>query len=121
MVFSSSYKVLCPFTRDYDNIRSRLHTIEERDKTCIESALHGVNHAVMAEWGNSTACQVIMITDGNTGVGPMSLGHSLNSMHHERDGSPFPLPFPYPGKLNVVCIASQQGKLFSVDFLCLFI
>ncbi|KAH0546122.1 integrator complex subunit 14 [Cotesia glomerata] len=107
VVFSSLYELICPFTRDYDSIRSRLQMIEERDKTCIETALHGVNSVIMSEWGNSTACQVILITDGNPGVGAMSLGHSLKSLHVARE-NPFPLPFPFPGKLSVVCIASQQ-------------
>lgn len=89
--------------------------IEERDKTCIETALHGVNSVIMSEWGNSTACQVILITDGNPGVGAMSLGHSLKSLHVARE-NPFPLPFPFPGKLSVVCIASQQGKFYFIDF-----
>ncbi|XP_063990643.1 integrator complex subunit 14 [Diachasmimorpha longicaudata] len=108
VVFSSTYEMICPFTRDYDMIRSRLQSIEERDKTCIETALHGVNTVVMSEWGNTTACQVILITDGNPGVGPMSLGHSLNNLHLERESNPFPLPFPYPGKLNIICIAAPQ-------------
>ncbi|KAK0096633.1 hypothetical protein PV326_004902 [Microctonus aethiopoides] len=110
VVFSSLYEVICPFTRDYDSIRSRLQLIEERDKTCIETVLHGVNNVIMSEWGNTTACQVILITDGNPGVGPMSLSHSLNSLHVERDSNPFPLPFPYPGKLSIICIASQQAQ-----------
>lgn len=63
----------------------------------------------MAEWGNTTACQVVLITDGNPGVGPMSLADSLNSLNVTRDINLFPLPFPYPGKLSVVCISSQQG------------
>lgn len=100
----------CPFTRDYDSIRAKLQTIEEWDKTCIEGALHGVNNVIMAEWGNTTACQVILITDGNPGVGPMSLGNSLSSLNVTQDVNPFPLPFPYPGKLSIVCIGSQQGK-----------
>ncbi|KOC68059.1 UPF0464 protein C15orf44 like protein [Habropoda laboriosa] len=108
VVFSSLYEVICPFTRDYDSIRSKLQNIEECDKTCIETALHGVNNVIMAEWGNTTACQVVLVTDGNPGVGPMSLGDSLNSLNLTRDVNPFPLPFPYPGKLSVVCIASQQ-------------
>lgn len=110
MVFSSLYEVICPFTRDYDSIRAKLQTIEEWDKTCIESALRGVNNVIMAEWGNTTACQVILITDGNTGIGPMSLSHSLTTLNIAQDINPFPLPFPYPGKLSVVCIAPQQGK-----------
>ena len=64
----------------------------------------------MSEWGNSTACQVILITDGNPGVGPMSLGDSLNSLNMSRESNPFPLPFPFPGKLTVVCIAGSQGN-----------
>lgn len=103
--------MVCPFTRDYDSIRAKLQTIEEWDKTCIEGALHGINNVIMAEWGNATACQVILITDGNPGVGMMSLGDSLNSLNVARDINPFPLPFPYPGKLSIVCIGSQQGKL----------
>jgi len=105
------YEIACPFTRDYDSIRTKLQTIEEWDKTCIEGALHGVNNVIMAEWGNTTACQVILITDGNPGVGPMSLGNSLSSLNVTQDVNPFPLPFPYPGKLSIVCIGSQQGKL----------
>ncbi|XP_033341306.1 integrator complex subunit 14 [Megalopta genalis] len=108
VVFSSLYEVICPFTRDYDSIRAKLQNIEECDKTCIETALHGVNNVIMAEWGNTTACQVVLITDGNPGVGPMSLGDSLNSLNITRDVNPFPLPFPYPGKLSIVCIAPQQ-------------
>ncbi|XP_034936169.1 integrator complex subunit 14 [Chelonus insularis] len=116
IVFSSLYDVICPFTRDYDSIRSKLQIIEERDKTCIETALHGVNNVIMSEWGNTTACQVILITDGNPGVGPMSLGHSLQSVHTARESSSFPLPFPYPGKLSVVCLTSQQDPGFVQNF-----
>jgi len=65
----------------------------------------------MAEWGNATACQVILITDGNPGIGRMSLSNSLNSLNITQDVNPFPLPLPYPGKLSIVCLASQQGKL----------
>jgi hypothetical protein len=111
IAFSSLYEVICPFTRDYDSIRAKLQTIEEWDKTHIEGALHGVNNVIMAEWGNATACQVILITDGNPGVGRMSLSNSLNSLNVTQDVNPFPLPFPYPGKLSIVCLASQQGKL----------
>lgn len=66
----------------------------------------------MAEWGNSTACQVVLVTDGNPGVGSMSLGNSLNSLNLKGDSNLFPLPFPYPGKLSIVCISSQQGIHF---------
>lgn len=109
ILFSSLYEVVCPFTRDYDSIRNKLQCIDECDKTCIETALHGINNVLISEWGNSTACQVILITDGNPGVGPMSLGDSLSSLNFPRE-NPFPLPFTYPGKLTLVCLANQSGK-----------
>ena len=105
------YEVVCPFTRDYDSIRNKLQSIEECDKTCIESVLHAVNNFVITEWGTSTACQVILITDGNPGIGHMSLGESLNSINVTRDSSSFPLPFSFPGKLSVICIAGESGKI----------
>ncbi|KAH0952732.1 hypothetical protein HN011_009899 [Eciton burchellii] len=114
IAFSSLYEVICPFTRDYDSIRAKLQTIEEWDKTHIEGALHGVNNVIMAEWGNATACQVILITDGNPGVGRMSLSNSLNSLNVTQDVNPFPLPFPYPGKLSIVCLASQQDPSLQI-------
>lgn len=62
---------------------------------------------MLPEWGSTTACQVILITDGNPGVGPGSLSDSLNSLNYSRE--PFPLPFPYPAKLSLVCLADQSG------------
>ncbi|XP_018398883.1 PREDICTED: von Willebrand factor A domain-containing protein 9 [Cyphomyrmex costatus] len=118
VVFSSLYEIICPFTRDYEGIRGKLRVIDECDKTFIEGALHGVNNVIMAEWGNATACQVILITDGNPGVGPMSLSNSLNSLNSlnvTQDANPFPLPFPYPGKLSIVCIASQQDPSLQIS------
>ncbi|XP_012151504.1 integrator complex subunit 14 isoform X4 [Megachile rotundata] len=94
VVFSSLYEVICPFTRDYDSIRSKLQNIEECDKTCIETALHGVNNVIMAEWGNTTACQVVLITDGNPGVGPMSLGYlKCGNLGSRVLLSPAPMPY----------------------------
>lgn len=114
IIFLSLYEVVCPFTRDYDSIRAKLQNIEEWDKTCIQSALRGVNNIIMAEWSNTTACQVILITDGNPGVGPMSLGHSLSSLNITQDANTFPLPFPFPAKLSIVCIGSQQDPSLQI-------
>ena len=58
MAFSSLYEEKCAFTRDYTLIKNELQNIEDYDKTCIETALHGVNQMVLGEWGNNTACQV---------------------------------------------------------------
>jgi hypothetical protein len=58
MAFSSLYEEKCAFTRDYNLIKNELQNIDDYDKTCIETALHGVNQMVLSEWGNNTACQV---------------------------------------------------------------
>lgn len=57
MAFSSLYEEKCPFTRDYSALKAELKNIDDYDKTCIETALHGVNQMVLGEWGNNTACQ----------------------------------------------------------------
>lgn len=58
MAFSSLYEEKCPFTRDYNIIKAELQNIDDYDKTCVETAFHGVNQLVLGEWGNNTPCQV---------------------------------------------------------------
>ncbi|PSN37585.1 von Willebrand factor A domain-containing protein 9 [Blattella germanica] len=58
IAFSSLYELVSPFTRDFDTLKAKLQQLEEYDKTCIETALHGVNQFVLGEWGSGTACQV---------------------------------------------------------------
>ena len=58
IAFSSLYDVICPFTRDFELVRSKLNNLEDYDKTCLKIALQGVNTLVLEEWGNSTLCQV---------------------------------------------------------------
>ncbi|XP_018325075.1 integrator complex subunit 14 [Agrilus planipennis] len=111
MTFSSFYQERCGFTRDYHLIKQELHNIEDCDKTCIETALVGVNQLILNEWGNNTACQIILITDGNPGIGPMSLKESLANISHRPANNPFPLPFVFPAKLHVVCIAPPNDTL----------
>ncbi|XP_066142418.1 integrator complex subunit 14 [Euwallacea fornicatus] len=109
MAFSSLYEERCPFTRDYNVIKAELKNIEDYDKTCIETAYHGVSQMVLSEWGNNTACQILLVTDGNTGIGPMSLKDSLSTINHRGATLPaFPIPFPFPAKLHIVCIAAAN-------------
>ncbi|KAF2880696.1 hypothetical protein ILUMI_25486 [Ignelater luminosus] len=110
IAFSSLYEEKCPFTRDYNAIKVELQKLDDFDKTCIETALHGVNQLVLSEWGNNTACQIILVTDGNTGVGPMTLGESFATLNHRTSSNPFPLPFAFPAKLHVVCIAPPDDS-----------
>ncbi|KAH1008073.1 hypothetical protein HUJ04_005222 [Dendroctonus ponderosae] len=53
---------------------------------------------------------VVLITDGSTGVGSMSLKESLATMNQRSNTipRPFPLPFPFPVKLHIVCIAGAN-------------
>lgn len=53
--------MVVPFTRDYDSIKAKLPHLEEGDKTCIETALLGVNQLILAEWGYQTLVQTILV------------------------------------------------------------
>ncbi|XP_017785176.1 PREDICTED: von Willebrand factor A domain-containing protein 9 [Nicrophorus vespilloides] len=105
VTFSSIYEEKCSFTRDYNVIKSELKSIDDYDKTCIEIAFNGINQIVLNEWGNNTACQVILVTDGSSGIGPGSLKDSLSTINQRGAANPFPVPFAFPTKLHVVCIA----------------
>lgn len=53
--------------------------------------------------------QVILVTDGSVGVGPGSLKHSLQTCSaRESTESKFPLPFTFPCKLHVLCVANPN-------------
>ncbi|CAG9766259.1 unnamed protein product [Ceutorhynchus assimilis] len=113
MAFSSLYEERCPFTRDTNLIKTKLKNIDDYDKTCIETAFHGVGQMVLGEWGNNTSCQIILVTDGSTGIGAMSLKESLATVNQRGVSGPvFPLPFPFPTKLHVVCIAGSNEPSF---------
>nr|XP_018911693.1 PREDICTED: von Willebrand factor A domain-containing protein 9-like [Bemisia tabaci] len=58
MTYSSLVDVINPFTRDFDQIKSKLSQIIELDKTCYEPVLTAINGFVLREWGSSTPCQV---------------------------------------------------------------
>ncbi|KAK4885574.1 hypothetical protein RN001_001845 [Aquatica leii] len=108
VAFSSLYEERCAFTRDYNAIKTELQKLDDYDKTGIESALQGASQLVLGEWGNNIACQFVLITDGNTGVGPLSLTESFSTLNHRNASNPFPLPFAFPAKLHVVCIAPNN-------------
>lgn len=56
---------------------------------------------------NLNSWQVIVVTDGSCGMGQGSLKHSLQT-YNQRDStdSKFPLPFPFPAKLHILCISN---------------
>ncbi|XP_045892371.1 integrator complex subunit 14 isoform X2 [Micropterus dolomieu] len=108
MAFSSLWELLVPFTRDYNALQEALSNLEDYDKTCVESALNGVSNVVQQEWGSACPCQVVLVTDGSLGIGKGSLRHSLQTLKQRGDDKKFPLPFPFPTKLFILCVANAE-------------
>ncbi|XP_059809138.1 integrator complex subunit 14 isoform X3 [Hypanus sabinus] len=108
VAFSSLWELMVPFTRDYNALQEALTTMDDYDKTCLESALVGVSNIVQDEWGACIPCQVILVTDGSLGIGRGSLRHSLSILHQRSEENKFPLPFPFPSKLYIMCIANLE-------------
>ncbi|KAG7333242.1 hypothetical protein KOW79_003377 [Hemibagrus wyckioides] len=108
VAFSSLWELMVPFTRDYNTLQETLNNLEDYDKTCLESALQGVSNIVQQEWGGTCPCQVVLVTDGSLGIGRGSLRHSLATLKQRGEDKKFPLPFPFPCKLYIVCIANAE-------------
>ncbi|KAK2848065.1 hypothetical protein Q7C36_009747 [Tachysurus vachellii] len=108
VAFSSLWELMVPFTRDYNTLQEALNNLEDYDKTCLEAALQGVSNVVQQEWGCTCPCQVVLVTDGSLGIGRGSLRHSLATMKQRGEDKKFPLPFPFPTKLYIVCIANAE-------------
>uniref|UniRef100_A0A0B6ZRF4 Integrator complex subunit 14 n=1 Tax=Arion vulgaris TaxID=1028688 RepID=A0A0B6ZRF4_9EUPU len=108
IAFSFLWEQLSAFTRDYSVIRAALNKVESFSKTCIETVLNGIKNVITDEW-NHSSCQVILITDGSLGVGVGSLKKSLQSIDlRQSSEDKFPLPYPFPCKLHVVCIGNPN-------------
>ncbi|XP_048649423.1 integrator complex subunit 14 isoform X3 [Marmota marmota marmota] len=90
--------------------------MDDYDKTCLESALVGVCNIVQQEWGGAIPCQVVLVTDGCLGIGRGSLRHSLATHNQRSESNRFPLPFPFPSKLYIMCMANLE-ELQSTDSL----
>ncbi|XP_028814755.1 integrator complex subunit 14 isoform X1 [Denticeps clupeoides] len=114
VAFSSLWELMVPFTRDYNTLQEALSNLEDYDKTCLESALHGVSNIVQQEWGSTCPCQVVLVTDGALGIGRGSLRHSLHTLKQRVEDKKFPLPFPFPAKMFIMCIANVE-ELQSTD------
>ncbi|XP_043530533.1 integrator complex subunit 14 [Chiloscyllium plagiosum] len=108
VAFSSLWELMVPFTRDYNTLQEALSSADDYDKTCLESALNGISNIVQDEWGVCIPCQVILVTDGSLGIGRGSLRHSLSLLSQRSEDSKFPLPFPFPSKLYIMCIANLE-------------
>jgi len=56
---------------------------------------------------------VVLVTDGALGIGRGSLRHSLQTVKQRVEDKKFPLPFPFPSKFYVMCIANAEEVLQS--------
>ncbi|XP_011795950.1 PREDICTED: von Willebrand factor A domain-containing protein 9 [Colobus angolensis palliatus] len=52
--------------------------------------------------------QVVLVTDGCLGIGRGSLRHSLATQNQRSESNRFPLPFPFPSKLYIMCMANLE-------------
>lgn len=52
--------------------------------------------------------QMVLVTDGSLGIGKGSLRHSLQTLKQRGDDKKFPLPFPFPTKMFIMCLASEE-------------
>jgi len=128
--FSSLWESLAPFTRDYQLIREKLKSCTVVDKTCLEAGLIGAAASVTDDWDSGTPVQVIVITDGNSGIGSSSLANLVEKWSKSNsagnatsspnpDGSNSnrsPLPLPFSSKLHFVLLApNKEPHLKSVS------
>ncbi|XP_019502815.1 PREDICTED: von Willebrand factor A domain-containing protein 9 [Hipposideros armiger] len=65
---------------------------------------------------NTLQKQVVLVTDGCLGIGRGSLRHSLATHSQRSESNRFPLPFPFPSKLYIMCMANLE-ELQSTDSL----
>ncbi|XP_038072885.1 integrator complex subunit 14-like isoform X2 [Patiria miniata] len=107
VIFSSLWEVVVPFTRDFAELKKALLSVETFDKTNLEVALEGVRNMVVEEWGVSSPCQIILVTDGSPGIGPGSLKQVAQMLSDPKpDDPPFPLPFEFSNNLHMVLLST---------------
>ncbi|XP_015919740.1 integrator complex subunit 14 [Parasteatoda tepidariorum] len=106
MSFSSHREV--PFTRDFDSIKGALMQLEYNERARLIKCLEGVQSLIMEEWGAGVPCQVLLVTDGLIGPEVDSLKNDIFYSTTDEISS-FPLPFPFPCKLHVLCVANPSS------------
>ena len=107
LTFSSVCEVVISFTRDIEAIRSKLPSISCQDKSLLEAGLAGASSLILEEWGGSASSlnlNLVILTDGSLGQGPMSLNHLVNVGPVEMK-----LPLPFQCNLSVICLADKVG------------
>lgn len=107
VVFSSLYEILVKFTRDISVLKNACLSLDTYDKTVFESAFQCVETLVTEEWGLSVPINLVLITDGRSGIGDGSLKESLRTMSSRNADSQFPIPFSFPCHLSIMCLSKD--------------
>ena len=105
LTFSSVCEVAISFTRDIEAIRAKLSSISCQDKSLLEAGLVGASSLILEEWGGSASSlnlNLVIVTDGSLGQGPMSLHHLVNTGPVEMK-----LPLPFQCNVSVICLADK--------------
>jgi hypothetical protein len=101
--FSSICELIAPFTRDMDQIRSKL-SVSCQDKSSLEVGIQGLVGLVQDEWGSGTPITLIIVTDGGVGFGAYSLENLVSGQPTE-----LRLPLPFPLSISVACLMDGGG------------
>jgi len=107
VVFSSLYEVVIKFTRDFEALKKACNSVTTYDKTVFETAFQGIEVLVMEEWGSFVPIELILVTDGHSGIGDGSLKDAFQKMNERIPNNRFPIPFSFPCHLNVVCLSND--------------
>jgi len=74
---------------------------------------------VLEEWGSEMSCQVILVTDGNAAVNAHLMNKTNNRAEENYEDDMFvanwPLPFPFPSKLHIVCLTTLNDSSFQTS------
>lgn len=71
--FSSQCDLICPFTRDFQEVLDKLEGVECMDNTNVVAAFKGIASYVQEQWTNSVPINILMITDEGKGDKKCSL------------------------------------------------
>lgn len=107
VVFSSLYEVLVKFTREFEVLKKACNSVTTYDKTVFETAFQGIEMLVMEEWGSFTPIELVLVTDGCSGIGDGSLREAFNGISTRNPENRFPIPFSFPCHLNILCLSND--------------
>lgn len=99
--YSATTDTICPFISDYDILKSKLVTLEEKSVNRFETLVAGLNRLVLTELGTTVCVEVILITDSDTGT--------------NWDCDTLPESFAFPARFGVIAIATENECLAGVE------